>query len=77
MAIDIDVPTYEPNAVILAIMQDQPLPITAFTPMSFNEAAYHEAMVSTQKADTELITLHHLLSGELIDLATLATPQGH
>jgi len=74
MAIDIDVPTYEPNMVILAIMQDQPLPIAAFTPMSFNEAAYHEAMVSAQKAYTELVALHHLLSGELIELAILATP---
>ena len=62
MAVDIDVPTYEPNTIILAIMQNQPLSMTAFTPISFNEAAYHEAMVFAQKADTELVALCHLLS---------------
>ena len=63
MAVDIDVPTYKPNTVVLAIMQDQPLPMTAFSPTSFNEAAYQEAMVLAQKADPELAALHHLLSG--------------
>ena len=66
MAVDIDVPTYKPNTFVLAIMQDQPLPMTAFSPTSFKEAAYWEAMVLAQKANPELAALCHLLSAHLL-----------